>query len=311
MNEFELIQLLTRSLPTNAATVVGPGDDCAVIDLGLADRWVLFKTDAVVAGIHFTASDSPTRVGHKALGRCLSDIAAMAGTPVCALVTLALPPVYDPAWVAQVYAGMNALAQRHHLAIVGGETTTNPDRVLISLALLGTVSKPQCLLHAGAKSGDAIFVAGELGGSLAGKHLDFEPRLDEARWLAAQFSIHAMIDLSDGLAGDIRHLLEASHCGAELLASAIPISRAARATPAAVQAAAKSPLAAALTDGEDFELLFTVASQDAVPLLDAWKKQFPQLALTCIGKITAEPGLKVRHPEGTRELTEHGYEHFA
>jgi thiamine-monophosphate kinase len=311
MNEFELIRLITQSLPTNAATVVGAGDDCAVIDLGLADRWVLFKTDAIVAGIHFTDSDPPVKVGHKALGRCLSDVAAMAGTPVCALVTLALPPAYEAAWVAQVYEGVNALAQRYQVAIVGGETTTNPDRVLISVALLGTVSRQHCPLRAGAKPGDAIFVTGELGGSLAGKHLDFEPRLEEAHWLAGQFSIHAMIDLSDGLAGDLRHILDASHCGAELLASAIPISRAARAVPKKAGIATKPPLAAALTDGEDFELLFTLASRDAVPLLDAWKKQFPLLALTCIGKITAECGLKVRYPEGTRELTEHGYEHFA
>lgn len=356
MKEFELIRMLSHSLPANAATVVGAGDDCAVIDLGLPDRWVLFKTDAVVAGVHFTETSPPAKVGHKALGRCLSDVAAMAGTPVAALVTLALPPTFDPAWVAQLYDGLNATARRYEVAIVGGETTTCPERILISVALLGTVSPHRCVRRTGAKPGDAIFVTGELGGSLAGRHLEFEPRLEEARWLANHFPIHAMLDLSDGLASDIRHLLAAGCCGAELLASAIPISRAARAleahargtpasepgllgAPASLPAGAldpeaakdggvpnakvapggsdagapdqkKSPLAAALTDGEDFELLFTVAANDAVPLLDAWKQQFPHLALTCIGKITAEPGVRVRRSEGVRELTEHGYEHF-
>ena len=160
------------------------------------------------------------------------------------------------------------------------------------------------------KPGDAIFVTGELGGSLAGRHLEFEPRLAEARWLAEHFSIHAMIDLSDGLAGDLRHVLKAGRVGAELLADSIPVSRAAKLR-ARGSSSAKPPLAAALTDGEDFELLFTVASQDAVPLLDAWKRQFPKLALTCIGKITANEGVMIRDQRGARPLTDHGYVHFA
>jgi thiamine-monophosphate kinase len=145
---------------------------------------------------------------------------------------------------------------------------------------------------------------------LSGRHLDFEPRLAEARWLAHHFSIHAMIDLSDGLAGDLRHIVKASHVAAEILATSIPISRAARLA-AKAEASAKSPLLAALTDGEDFELLFAVASRDAVPLLDAWKKEFPKLKLTCIGKITAGEGITIRTKEGTRPLAAHGYEHFA
>ena len=152
-------------------------------------------------------------------------------------------------------------------------------------------------------------VTGELGGSLAGKHLDFEPRLAEARWLAQHFSVHAMLDLSDGLAGDLQHLLKASRVGAELRAVSIPISRAARRA-ARATASPRTPLLAALSDGEDFELLFTVAGRDAVPLLDAWKRQFPEPALTCIGKITADRGVRLRDKTGVRPLTVHGYEHF-
>jgi len=166
------------------------------------------------------------------------------------------------------------------------------------------------VLRSGAEAGDAIFVTGELGGSLAARHLEFEPRLAEGRWLAEHFPIHAMIDLSDGLAGDLQHILKTSRVGAELLTTSIPISRTAKLASRS-ESSAKTPLLAALTDGEDFELLFTVASKDAVPLLDAWKVQFPHLKLTCIGKITAGEGITLRGKTGARPLTEHGYEHFA
>lgn len=322
MNEFELIQRLTRSLPINESVVVGPGDDCAVLEFG-GERQLLFKADAVVEGVHFTAQTPPEKIGRKALARCLSDIAAMAGTPSAAMVTLGLPREFQPEFVQQIYAGMNALAQQHGVAIVGGETTLNPDRMLISIALLGSVAKGKAVLRSGAKVGDAIFVTGELGGSLAGKHLDFEPRLAEARWLAEQFAIHAMIDLSDGLAGDLRHVLKAGGVGAELLKSALPISRAAKERsrvrenadamvhPPTHVGGHKPPLLAALTDGEDFELLFTVASKDAVPLLDAWKKQFPKLRLSCIGRITAGNTVTLRDKTGVQPMPARGYVHFA
>jgi thiamine-monophosphate kinase len=310
MNEFALIQRLTRSLPTNPSVVVGAGDDCAVLDDGLPDRLLLFKTDAVVEGIHFASDAPPEKIGHKALGRCLSDIAAMAGTPTAALITLGLPRDFKPEVVEAIYAGMNALARRHQVAIVGGETTRSPERIFISVALLGWVPRGKGVLRSGAEAGDAIFVTGELGGSLTGKHLEFEPRLAEARWLAQHFSLHAMLDVSDGLAGDLRHILAASRVGAELLATSIPISREARLA-AKAGSSAKPALLAALTDGEDFELLFTVACRDAVPLLDAWRKQFPKLPLTCIGRIKAGEGVTIRDKNSVRPLTANGYEHFA
>jgi len=310
MNEFELIHRLTRSLPTNPSVVVGAGDDCAVLDVGMPDRLLLFKTDAVVEGVHFASETAPEKIGHKALGRCLSDIAAMAGTPTAAVVTIGLPAKFSPDSVEAIYAGLNALARRHQVAVVGGETTTNPGGIFISIALLGWVPRGKGVLRSGAEVGDAIFVTGELGGSLAGKHLDFEPRLAEARWLAQEFSVHAMLDVSDGLAGDLRHILTASRVGAELLTTAIPISREARRA-AKGGSAAKPPMLAALTDGEDFELLFTVASRDAVPVLDAWKKQFAGLALTCIGKIKEGEGITIRDKQGVRPLTAHGYMHFS
>ena len=126
MNEFELIARLTKSLPTNQNVVAGAGDDCAVLDFGLPDKLLLFKTDAVVEGIHFTKDTPPEKIGHKALARCLSDIAAMAGTPTAALVTLGLPKSSSRNSSSKIYDGMNALAEKHGVAIVGGETTTNP-----------------------------------------------------------------------------------------------------------------------------------------------------------------------------------------
>jgi len=310
MNEFDLIARLTKALPTNESVVTGAGDDCAVLDLGVPDKLVLFKTDAVVEGIHFTQETPPEKIGRKALARALSDIAAMAGTATAALVTLALPKDFDAEFVAKIYNGLNSLAEKHGVAVAGGETTTNPERILISIALLGTVPRGRKILRNGARIGDAIFVTGELGGSLAEKHLEFEPRLEEARWLAEQVSLHALMDLSDGLAGDLRHILNASQAGAEILKSAVPVSRAAKLA-ARGNPSAKPPFVAALTDGEDFELLFTVASKDAVKLLDAWNKKFPKLKLNCIGKIVAGGGILIRDRHGSHKLNAHGYVHFS
>ncbi len=310
MNEFDLIARLTRALPTNDSVVVGAGDDCAVLDVGLGDRRLLFKTDAVVEGVHFTRDTPPDKIGHKALARCLSDIAAMAGTPTAALITLGLPKQFAPGFIENIYAGINALAKQHHVAIVGGETTTNPERILISVALIGFAPRGKVVLRSGAKVGDAIFVTGELGGSITGKHLEFSPRLAEARWLAEHFTLHSLMDVSDGLAGDLRHILCASQCGAELHKSAVPISRAAREISKRGDAA-KPAFVAALTDGEDFELLFTVAAKTAVPLLDAWKQEFPELKLSCIGKIVAGQGITLRDETGVRPLAAQGYVHFS
>jgi thiamine-monophosphate kinase len=226
------------------------------------------------------------------------------------VVTLGLPKKFDPEFVAKIYEGINALARKHGVAIVGGETTTNPGGIFISIALLGTVERGKQILRRGARPGDAIFVTGELGGSLSGKHLDFEPRLAEAQWLVENFSIRAMVDLSDGLAGDLRHILAASGTGAELLKTAIPVSREAK-LQAKRSSTAKPAFAAALTDGEDFELLFVVAGSDAVKLLDAWKEKFPKLQLSCIGKIVPGHEIAIRDWSGIQKLDAHGYTHFA
>ena len=311
MTESDLIAHLKPLLPTNDFVVTGAGDDCAVLELGAPDTQTLFKTDAVVEGIHFTADTEPERVGRKALARCLSDIAAMGGTPTAAVVTLGLPRGFDPERVKALYRGLNRLAAQYQVAVVGGETTTNPGGWLVNVALLGTVPRGRARLRSGAKVGEALFVTGDLGGSLAGKHLDFEPRLAEGRWLLEFAGVSAVMDLSDGLASDLPKLLSASGVpGAELRKSAVPVSRAAR-EHARTSDLAKPPFVAAVTDGEDFELLFTVQSNRAVAVLDEWKEQFPGVRLSCIGKLTEKAGVWVRGDDGLRPLPTRGYEHFA
>jgi thiamine-monophosphate kinase len=311
VTETELIAQLKPLLPTNDFVVNGAGDDCAVLELGSPDTQTLFKTDAVVEGIHFTAETEPERVGRKALARCLSDIAAMGGTPTAAVVTLGLPRGFDPERVRALYRGLNSLAAQHQVAVVGGETASNPGAWLINVALLGTVPRGRALLRSGAKTGDALFATGELGGSLAGKHLDFEPRLAEGRWLLECGGIGAMMDLSDGLASDLPKLLAASGAGgAELHKPAIPISRDARER-ARSSDLAKPPFVAAVTDGEDFELLFTVRPGHSVRVLDEWRARFPGVRLSCIGKLTDGPGVVVRDGAWVQPLPTRGYEHFA
>jgi thiamine-monophosphate kinase len=309
VNEFELIAKLAPTLATNHQVVRGTGDDCAVLDLGIQDRLLLFKTDAVVEDVHFTKDVPPEKVGRKALARALSDIAAAAGTPSSCLVTLGLPGNFDPDWVFSFYEGLNALAREYGVSVSGGETTRTTGPIFVSIALVGSIPRHRVITRAGAQVGDAIFVSGELGDSISGKHLDFEPRLKEADWLAENFNVHSMMDLSDGIAGDLRHILNSSNVGADLFSESIPITRSAK-LKARFESSAKPPLLAALTDGEDYELIFTISSQDAVPILDGWKSKFPETKLTCIGKISSQPGLRLRDNLGIRELPKHGYTHF-
>jgi thiamine-monophosphate kinase len=310
MREFALIARLTQELTTHAGVVLGPGDDCAALDCGVPGKWLLFKTDAVVEGVHFTPDADPERVGHKALARCLSDVAAMGGVASSAVITLGLPSSFREERVIGLYRGLNRLAARWGVAVVGGETTRNPESLLISVALLGWVEPENLVRRSGAKPGQAVFVTGTLGGSQAGKHLDFEPRLAESRWLVTHYRPSSMIDLSDGLAGDLRHVLQASGVGADIRVSSLPISRAARQV-RGERATVPPPWVRAVTDGEDFELLFTVEASQAVPLLDAWRSRFSPLELTCVGKITEHRGIRWQTPQGVRPLNLDGYIHFA
>ena len=160
LDELELVSRLKAKLPVGDSVVVGAGDDCAVIDAGVPGQWQLHKTDAVVEGIHFTSDADPRQIGHKALGRALSDIAAMAGTPRWATITLGLPDGFDAERVEAIYDGMADLAKCYGVSLVGGETVANPERFFIGVSLVGEVARDKCILRSGATVGDGVWVIG-------------------------------------------------------------------------------------------------------------------------------------------------------
>jgi len=292
LGEDAVVAVLTRGLPVGGDVRRGAGDDCAIIG-GPRDRvWRLLKTDCVVEGVHFSAREKPARIGWKALCRAVSDIAAMGGLPRHALITIAVARNVKFAWLRGLYAGLRKAARRFGVSIVGGETSRSPAPAFISVALTGEVERARCVTRSGGSVGDFLYVTGRLGGSLAGGHLDFVPRLAEARWLAEHFRIRAMMDISDGLAADLPRLAKASGCGFEICEEDIPRNRG-------------CTVAQALGDGEDFELLFAVHPRDAARLETKWRAQFPKLALTKIGSLT-RGAVRAKRKPNTR-----GFDHFA
>jgi len=290
--EDRLVAELTRGLPTNDTVRVGVGDDCAVIGKPADAMWILLKTDAVVEDIHFRPGEDMKRVGWKALCRTLSDIAAMSGWPEHALVTIAAPPRMEVRQLRDFYIGLRKAGREFSTAIVGGETSRSPGPFFCSIALTGKVERMRCLLRSGGKVGDAIYVTGRLGGSyMSGRHLSFTPRLEHSRWLTEGFRLHSMMDISDGLASDLPRLAQASGCGFEVQMDEIP-------------RAPWTKLPEALTDGEDFELLFTMDPAEGERLEPAWHKRFPSLPLTRIGTL-------VKRTRRTSNFALHGYDHFA
>jgi thiamine-monophosphate kinase len=292
IGEDALIERLVALAPADPSPGAGPGDDCAVVDFWPGGPLLqLLKTDAMVAGIHFLA-DSPARaVGWKAVARVISDIAAMAGTPDRFLVTLALPASTNVAWAEDVYRGIGDCLREFGCVLAGGETTRVPDgsAAVISIAATGTVARNRVVLRSTAAAGDVLVVTGRLGGSLAGKHLSFTPRVRQAHWLAEHHMPTAMMDLSDGLAKDLPRLADASCCGFRLDFASLPL------TPG-------SSIEQALGDGEDFELLATVPPARVDALLRDWSCAFPDLEVTPIGRLVAA---------GQGDTLHGGWDHFA
>ncbi len=312
LGETELIRRLTAPIGESDDVVVGPGDDAAAIRLPGCRDLLLITTDPVIRGVHFTRDDDPRDVGRKALGRNLSDIAAMGGVPLACVASLVLDPRIDPRAVDALYEGMRATAASFDVRIVGGDVASAPDAFAVTITLVGRVEPDRVVRRSGARAGERLYVTGFLGGSLSGRHLRFVPRVREGRFLAEEGLATAMIDVSDGLATDLGHLCAASGCSAEILDDAIPIAREAR---EASRSDGRPPLDHALCDGEDFELLFTVADGNAARLESSWPKTFPDLRLSRIGRITPEgpAGSVVRiDSHGKRiPLDRKGYDHFA
>ncbi len=304
LGENAVVAAITEGLPTRPDVIAGAGDDCAILGRKRDEWWSLLKTDAMVGGIHFLPGENPARVGWKALCRAISDIAAMGGIPEHALVTIATRPDLTLEWLKELYAGISKAAKKFGVAIVGGETSSSPGPLFISIALTGKVERIRCVRRNGGRAGDALFVTGRLGGSIAGKHLDFIPRLAEARWLVEHFTPRAMMDLSDGLAADLPRLSVASKCCAEVWMNKLPC------TPGCTRDQA-------MTDGEDYELLFSIPQRQADALTVAWKKKFPRVLLTEIGKLTATSPESASDyfdrstPPAPSKPKTSGYDHFA
>ena len=289
LGEDRVVSELTKNLPLTKGVRVGIGDDCAVIG-GKGDlEWELLKTDSLIEGVHFTNDADPKKIGWKALARAVSDIAAMGGIPKYAMVTIALSPDTEFARVKAIYSGLRRIADQFEISIVGGETSRSPGPMFLSIALTGTVEKDRCVLRSGGRAGDLLYVTGRLGGSIRGKHLSFIPRVEEGRWLAKNFRPNAMMDLSDGLGADLPRLARASKTGFEMTTESLPLNPGCNPEDA-------------LKDGEDFELLFAISNRKATDLEPAWKKQFPKLPLTRIGKLTRKP---------SSSNTQNGFDHFA
>ncbi len=248
----------------------------------------------------------PRRVGRKALAVNLSDLAAMASRPLAGVVALALPRAGGMELAVALYEGMLPLAERYGLAIAGGDTNSWGSPLAISVTLLGTVTDRGPLRRKGARPGDHILVTGSFGGSILGRHFDFEPRVEESLLLAERYDLHAGIDVSDGLSLDLSRLCHESGCGAVLDASAIPISADAYRL-AAERADGSTALDHALGDGEDFELVLAAPESEAQRMLADQPLAVP---LTSIGRFILEPGLWQTDAAGNRHpLAPQGYEH--
>ncbi len=252
IGEFGLIERIKKLIKTDASVVKGPGDDCAVIKFS-KDKYMLFTSDMIVEGVDFTGKDRPYLIGRKAIAVSVSDIAACAGLPRYCLVSLAMPQNSPVEFIDKLIKGMLSVAKKYGINIVGGDLSRSK-QLTIDVSMLGIVEKKNLVLRSGAKIGDIIFVTGKLGGSILGKHLRFIPRLKEARFLVKNFRVNSMIDISDGLACDLGHILEESSTGAIIYEDLIPIRQQAR------------NLNDALYGGEDFELLFTVSAYEAKKL---------------------------------------------
>ena len=317
-SEFEIVAAIRRAAGGSDAVGVrlGIGDDAAVLAPPVGHDLV-FTTDLLVEGRHFVlvagadAGHTPATaadVGWKALAVSVSDVAAMGARALWAVVSVGLPEGRSGAFADELTGGLMQCARRHGVALVGGDTTGTPGPLIVNVALVGCVPAGEAVSRSGARAGDAICVTGALGGSRAGRHLRPEPRQDEALSLVQRGAVHAMIDLSDGLSSDLGHVLDASGVGAALWADRIPLHDDAR---IAAGSSARTALEHALHDGEDFELLFTVAADRAAALERDGLVGTP---VTCIGRIVEGDRYVLLPAQSSTEagvpVSRRGHDHF-
>jgi thiamine-monophosphate kinase len=290
-----LAQILPR-LPGSKRVVVAAGDDCAVVRFRGAKDLLVLKSDCVVEDIHFTSATPATAVGWKAMMRALSDFAGMAASPEFALITLVIAADKEQSWVRDLYRGLNRAASHFNVSVVGGETSATIGNTVVTVSVAGYVESRHFVRRSGGKLDDDLFVSGELGGSIRGRHLNFVARIPEARWLARHFKIHAMIDLSDGLGSDLPRLARASNLGFQIEKDALPAARG-------------CTIEQAISDGEDYELLFAISPRARKKLCASWKRNFSDVRLTRIGKLIPPSSRSLPAAAGLPPFPS-GYVHF-
>lgn len=312
MTEFgfiETIRALCADLPPNGFE--GIGDDCAVLPLGDSENLV-FTADLLTEGVHFLReATTPEELGGKALAVNLSDVAAMGARPVATLLSLALPADATDAWAARFMEGYHTLSARYGVALVGGDTTRSRTGITINVTAIGRATDAQLKRRSAARPGDVVLAAGPLGASgtglhdiLAGNpdtaaariHRNPQPQVEEGRWLGRRPEVHAMMDLSDGLASDIRHIMERSGVGAAIDLERIPV-------------AAGSDLRTAACGGEDYKLLLTAAAEATERLTADYQARFGT-PLYPIGRIEAGDELRWLRDGREQQLDWQGFTHY-
>lgn len=295
IGEFGLIKRLTRQMKFDSSVVKGPGDDCAVLEFD-RKNYLLATCDMITEAMDFRRNDPPYLIGRKALAVSISDIASCGGIPRYALVSLGLPAHASVELAEKICKGMTDLAKNYKINIVGGDISA-AGKITVDVSMLGFVEKKFLALRSRARKSDIIFVTGSLGGSIRGKHLNFEPRLNEARSLVKNFKINAMIDISDGLLQDLGHILEQSSVGAVIYENLVPLSKDAK------------NLSEALYMGEDFELLFTVPKKEAARMTH---KILKKLKIRAIGEIVdRKSGLRLVDKNNKIKIPKlKGFSHF-
>lgn len=299
--EFALINWIRQQQSSSSPQItLGPGDDTAALKWQ-GDGECLITTDMLLEGSCFLMDAGARRIGRKAMAVNLSDIAAMAGQPLAAVVSCGLPRTSGRALAEELYHGMSEMAEEFETNIIGGDTNTWDGPLTLSITLIGQATGTGPVKRRGAKINDWIFVTGSLGGSILGHHLDFKPRVREAQQMHQSVELHSMIDISDGLAQDLHHICEESQCGAVLIAEQIPIHDSAHKLNDG-----QPPLQHALSDGEDFELVFTVSPEDGQRLLQI--QPIDGITLHHIGKIL-DKGYWLEQDSQRRQLEPKGYSH--
>ena len=302
VDELAMVEWLRTTLPQGSGVILGPGDDCALLDVSGA-RELAVTTDTLLEGTHFLATDDAELVGWKTAAVSVSDLAAMGCRPQWAVTGAGLRRGTDEAWLRGFVAGLSRCARLFGMGLVGGDITSWDHPASFTLTAFGSPWPGGPVRRSGARPGDILAVTGSLGGSFPDRHLCFLPRVEESRRLCASGAVTAMMDLSDGLALDLRRLCAMSGVGVTVDAAHLPVSTEARDQ---AKGDPEAMLRKALCDGEDFELVFAVRPDAWDALATAWDHATP---ITRIGVFTSGRSRTLRCGDGDRPLPEGGYVH--